>query len=238
MLKKILFASALVIAATQAHADSFNVFVGYTDNLRPSGFYPNPYCVGNNGSTCQVETNVQLDGGTFRVDDTGGTSLNITNIEVTLNGGADVFKLWNDVTITPGQRAIFGQTTQYDFDTSDYNFFTNIGMSINGIGGCTYYGDLTPSQQATCTANDPVISFDVNGIAYSFVDSGSILNTGGYDLNCCAPDGNESIGWHQVGQGVTTRNNVPEPMTLSLFGVSLAGAVAAIRRRRKVSKSV
>jgi len=32
-------------------------------------------------------------------------------------------------------------------------------------------------------------------------------------------------------------SNVPEPLTLSLFGAGLAGAAAAMRRRRKANKS-
>jgi len=242
MLKKILLTAALVTAASAAQADSFSVYVGYTDNLRPSGFFPSPFCTGNT-TTCQVDTKDAgvLDGGAFRIDNTGATSLDITNIKVTLGNGAYAFTLWNNVTIGVGARGIFGQPTpSQDFDTSDtYDFFPSFslgedfGIGVNGIGGCTVLSDLSTSQQATCKQNDPVITFDVNGTPESFTDTGSIINTGGYDYNCCSDkDGNESIDWNLVGTTGTRGGDIPEPITLTVFGAGLAGA-AALRRRKK-----
>ncbi len=235
MLKKILLTAALVTAASAAQADSFSVYVGYTDNLRPSGFFPSPYCTGNNGTTCQVDTSASLDAGTFRIDNTGATSLDITNIKVALDNGASVFTLWNNVTIGAGGRAIFGQPgAAQNFDTSDtFDFFNDTGIAINGIGGCTVLTDLNATEIANCKKYDPVITFDVNGTPESFTDSGSILNTGGYDFNCCSDkNGNESINWNLVGTAGTRGGDIPEPITLTVFGAGLAGA-AALRRRKK-----
>jgi PEP-CTERM motif len=239
MLKKMLLSAALVMAASQAHADSMNVYVGYTDNLRASGFFPSPFCTGN-GTTCQVDTADAgvLDGGVFRIDNTGATSLAITNITVTLCGGSCVFQLWDDVTIASGARGIFGQRTpSQNFDTSDTDDFFDSpgkGIGINGIGGCTVASDLTSSELAACTANDPVISFEENGNPVSLTDTGSILNTGGYDFVNDSRDGNESIQWNLIGGSSTRGGSVPEPITLVVFGAGLAGAAAMRRRKKKV----
>jgi len=235
-MRKILLLAAFVgLVATQAQAGTLDIFVGYTDTLRASGFAPSPFCTGFT-NTCQVDTQDQLDGGVFRFDNNTGGAVDITNIKVSLEGGALNYQLWGDVLGLPnGSKAIFGQTNSSEnFDTSDYyQFFSDKGIGFNGIGGCTYYGDLSPSEQATCTANLPVISFDLNGVAMSVTDCGSILNTGGYDFVNSSSDGNESIGWHAICTDVTTRGNgVPEPVTLSVFGVGLIGAFAARRRRK------
>lgn len=238
MLKKILVVAALMAGASPAYADSFNVYVGYTDNLRASGFFPSPFCSGNNGTTCQVDTTDAgaLDAGVFRIDNTGAGSLAITNLKVTFPFGP-TFTLWNDVTLAPGTRGIFGQPTSAEnFDTSDVDdFFSSIGIGINGIGGCTVTSDLTPTQQANCAAHAPIISFDENGNPVSLTDLGSILNTGGYDFVCCSADGNESINWNLIGQIGTRGGAVPEPVTLSVFGIGLAGAF--VMRRRKKAKA-
>src|SRR5258708_6478498 len=142
-----LLSSALLLSAFAApygRADSLSVFVAYTDNLRASGFFPSPFCATQNATTCQVQLGVQLDAGVFRIDNTGANPLVITNLTVTLNptAGPSVFQLWNNVTIAPGTTAYFGQTGQFNFDTSDLpslglNTALPIpGIGINGIGGC------------------------------------------------------------------------------------------------------
>ncbi len=216
----------LVLFPATTFADSFSVFVAYTDTLRPSGFFPTPFCSGPT-ALCQVNDapGQQLDAGAFRIDNTGATPLAITNIKVTLNptAGPIVFTLWSNVTIPVGGMAIFGQTGEFNFDTSDSGIVgSDAGIGINGIGGCTTLSALTPAQQALCIANFPVISFNENGNAVSITDSGSILNTGSYDFVCCSSDGNESIKWNLAGQQ-SSRSGVPEPASLALVGSGLIG---------------
>jgi PEP-CTERM motif len=243
MLKKILAAAALVIGATPAYAaDSFNVYVGYADNLRASGFFPSPFCLTQNTTTCQVDTTATLDSGAFRIDNTGTTSLAISGITVSFpdcTSGPCTYSLWSNFTLAPGAIAIFGQTNTDDtqFDTSDISDFFDVGgkgIGINGIGGCTVASDLTAGELTACTAHDPVISFSENGTPVSLTDTGSILNTGGEDFVNYSLDGNESINWNLIGGGSTRGGSVPEPITLSVFGAGLAGA-AALRRRKKKS---
>ncbi len=213
-------------------ADDFNVFVGYSDTLRPSGFFPSPWCGDPSVTSCQVDVLDLLDAGAVRVQNTGTTPLTIGSMMVTLNGGANSFALWGPATIAPGENAIFGQTAQFNFDTSDFGFLAN-GVAITAafpLGGCTNPGGLSAADALLCITNAPVVSFTENGIPVSFTDTGNILDTFGYDFVCCASDGNESINWNLVGSVANRGGAVPEPSTLVLLGT---GALALFSRKRK-----
>jgi hypothetical protein len=133
-----------------------------------------------------------------------------------------------DVGAVAGARQL---TAAQNFDTTDVDdFFNDTGIGINGIGGCTVLSDLTSAQQTACAAHDPIITFNENGNPVSLTDTGSILNTGGYDFVLNSSDGNESIPWNLIGTPGT--RSVPEPITLSIFAAGLVGA-AAMRRRKK-----
>src|SRR5260370_4957493 len=158
-----LLSSALLLSAfavPYAQADSLSVFVAYTDNLRASVFFPSPFCALENATPCQVAVGVgqSLDAGVFRIDTPDVIPITITNVKVTLNPTAapSVFQLWSSVTIAPGSTAIFGQTAQFNFDTSDLpslglNTALPIpGIGINGIGGLPALRAPTACAQTHC----------------------------------------------------------------------------------------
>ena len=261
-LKSALLGAALVaatgLAAAPAMADSLTVEVGYADNLRASGFFPSPW-IGStfNGQTVISQTNpagITFDSGAVRIDNTGLTSIAISNFQVSENGGSTVFAIWGagtQLTLAAGQSGIFTQfpNSGENFDSSDQGIFggtppANLepnnadgNGNTNLIGGCSSPSSFYTAGQASgaCNpSNAPVISFKENGNSMSFVDSGFVLDTGEWDFvnnSAFGEDGNESINWNSLG-GTSRGGTVPEPFTLSIFGAGVAG-MAALRRRKK-----
>lgn len=232
---KLLFASiaaGLFLALTPAHADSVDVYVGYADNLRPSGFFPTPW-IGGPNVVSQSPGSLSFDSGAIRLDNTGTSSITITNLLVTLrpNDGPVAFSIWDPLTIAPGQIGIFTETSAYNFDTSDYGILGNGAVNITPefpLGGCTNPSDA--AQAALCMANAPVVSFDENGTLVTLGDTGHVLDTFGYDFINGSSDGNESINWNLIGSSVVRGGDAPEPTTLVLLGAGLL-AVGMNRKR-------
>lgn len=230
------FAAAMLVAPP-AVADSIDIFVGYADTLRPSGFFPSPW-IGDAGVVSESAGSQSggFDAGAVRIDNNTGSAITIHNMKVSLDGGAVNFTIWADLVIGAGQKGIFTQLFAYDFDSSDFGFLPN-GIGIDGahpLGGCTNPGALTAAQIALCAANAPKVSFDVVELASIMggTDTGHILDTFGYDFVCCSSDLNESINWNLIGSNPTRGGTAPEPSSALLFGAGLLAA-GFIRRRQK-----
>jgi len=247
-------ALSAMLVSPGAFGASFNVLVGYADNLRASGFFPAPW-IGTtfNGQSVISQTDpagIVFDSGAVRIDNTDTAPLVISDFQVSDNSGAVVFNIWGagvDLTLAPGQSGIFTQfpNSTENFDSSDQGLLganppANLepnnhdgNGNTNLIGGCSSNPSFfTPAEAAICTeANAPHISFLANGVAVSFIDTGFILNTGEWDFvnnGAYGEDGNESINWNQLGG--TSRSGAPEPSTAVLLGTGLLFA-GALRRR-------
>ena len=227
----------LLLVPFAAKADDVTVFVGYADNLRPSGFFPSPFCGDASVTVCQAAPLVPggMDAGAIRILDTSGAPITISNLTVTINPGTGpiVFTLWSTATINPSDNAVFGQTGSFNFDTSDFGFLGAVGIDASHpLGGCTNPGALTSAQAAECIANEPIVSFLANGTPLSFTDKGTILNTFGYDFINGSSDGNESINWNVIGTApIRGGTPTPEPGTIILLGSGLLAVGGAFRRR-------
>ena len=106
---RILTLVAVLLVAMAASAGTITVYVGYADNLRPSGFFPNPWLCGS-GVVSETPTGQSLDTGAIRIDNNTGAAITISNFTATFNAGAVVFNFWNPLTIPDGYHGIFTQT--------------------------------------------------------------------------------------------------------------------------------
>ena len=137
-----------------------------------------------------IGSGLPIDAGAIRIDNSSSTPVTIDRVLVDLQRPGPTFNLWGSFTIPPHGSAILTQTTQYNFDTSDYWFqpcFVPAPASDPRI---------------------PKISITIAGQTASYLDTGHILDTFGYDsgLNCASE--NESLQWRPVG-------STPKPKPVS-----------------------
>jgi hypothetical protein len=196
--------AACLAAPASARAD-FAVQVGYADDLRPSPFFPIPWAGSPN--TIFIGATPNIDAGAIRIDNTGATPFTITNLVVDSFGDGSSFAIWGGalpLVVNPGQMAIFTQTTQYNFDTSD-----DQGANPNAL---------------------PQVHVTIDGKTSNFVDSAQVLNTEGTD-HLAAAGLNESHQWRPI--GTFGGQAAPEPSTFALAGFGAFGvSVYGWRKRR------
>ncbi len=223
-------------------ANALEVFVGYADNLRPSGFFPTPW-IGNSGIVSKSSGLQSFDAGALLFVNTGSSAVTISSLSVTLGLAPVTYNFWNPLTIAAGGGGIFTQTFSYNFDSSDNAYGSPPGGILpldpggNGIGGCssTAAAKASAGITALCTTYEPLVTFSTDGgtTFASLNDSGHILDTGLYDFVNYSPDGNESIKWNLIGSVPDRGGTIPEPSTWAMMGIGFAGlALAGFRARR------
>jgi hypothetical protein len=243
-MKRFLLAVVAVLAwAGFVSAGGLEVQVGYADDLRANAFFPSPWGGDpHNGPGVQLFAGEANNGNNPGNEDSGAvriinndTIAHVIN-DLTVNSFADgaSYHLWSGASflntsgggfvLLPHASAIFAQTNGQNFDTSDQS-----------NGG-------TPGNPSTVV---PHVIFTIDGgVPQTFLDSGHVLDTGGFDLAVFPsakpgdPSGNESLQWRDIGTtGISNPggNAVPEPGTLTLAGLGIAGLFGYAWRRRRVA---
>jgi hypothetical protein len=184
------------------------VYVAYAENERPAIFFPDPW-YGSPNTTFLGYPGPAYDSGGVLIVNTG-----ITN--VVLSPGATVdgfrngmaYKLWDNLitprglTIAPGKQVILAQTMAQP-ENNPASPYSAASCTRGGANTCYSNFDTsdTPvgaSADQTPATNAPVIHLTLDGVAQSYVDTGQVLNTGGFDFGNTIQR-NESMQWRLVG---------------------------------------
>jgi hypothetical protein len=227
--------SLALMLPLQAMANSYDVFVGYADNLRATGFFPNPWS-GAASVDLFAAGGASFDAGAVMIHNSGAAAFTINDLVVTINpsAGPVPFQLWGaslSAVIDAGQNAIFSQTGSFNFDTSDFPIVPQDITNNCSVGAL--------STTALCTSNAPLVAVTVNGVLANFHDTGHVLITGGFDANCCLPNGNESLQWRLIGTtGVENPGgSVPEPASVLLLACGLVALAVWLRKQQRLNKN-
>jgi hypothetical protein len=215
------FLTAIVLLVPMAAAAApFDVYVGYADGLRGTGFFPSPWS-GDAGVTFLGVTGSGADAGAILISNTSGSSLTIDSVGVTINYTGNIAPSWAlPVTLAAGDSLVLTETYHYNFDTSDMSYITSPGSPVTN-----------------CSVTCPTVTIGWGGSnSQTFLDSSHTLDTLGFDY---ASVGNESFNWRLIGScsgpgcgGVVGAVPEPETYAMMLAGLGLLG-FAARRRKQK-----
>ncbi|MDQ6883677.1 MAG: hypothetical protein M3077_05485, partial [Candidatus Dormibacteraeota bacterium] len=189
---------SMSVSSFTAQTNPLSVYVGYADGLRAAGsIFPFPW-LGSPGVNF-IGCCPAFDAGALRFDNSSSSAITLDSVTVDIGGNH--FDLWGrNLTVPANQILMLSQTTQYNFDTSDFS-----GAGCGGNNGVI-----------------PKVNVTIAGVTTSYNDSNQILNTFGFDLAC---RGNESLSWQRIGGGGNTIN-VPLPPATSL---SLSPSKTAVK---------
>jgi len=158
---------------------NIEVFVGYADDLRAAPSFPTPWRGSPN--VVFIGSGSPFDAGAVRIDNESDQQIHIDKVVVDMQRPGPVFDLWGAFNIPAHGTAILTQTTQYNFDTSEFT-----------IVPC--HGVVSPTDPRVSK-----ITVTMGGQSASYLDTAHILDTFGYDLADCPAGTNESLQWRPVG---------------------------------------
>ena len=197
----------------------------------PSLFITNP--------TAYAFTGVTLKGTGYQGINNGNTqTINLPNI----NPGTILQVVWDDGYAYDVPHTLFN----YDYDDSYSQTSSNSACAPEGYGFCAQVGNFDNVFSATWNGQTITSDFSPTyGLAGYGNQQGTFVGWEGVDPNGWAESiyDNHSgstpgvLAYIYLGTNGTQNTNVPEPVTLSLFGAGL-GALTLARRRRKAARSV
>ncbi len=265
MKKLLLLTLALLVAfgvsVPRASAD-VTVYVGYADNLRPSPNFPIGFGAGASldgispGGVTQFFTGAgAFDSGAILIVNTGASFITLDAVSATIPtwttnplGGTSVStaagSLWaafSSITLAPGNGAIFTQTGQFNFDTSDIGLQSPL---LNQTMNCDMNNAFAIANPLVCAGIAPTVTVTIGGVPKTLIDTGQVLDTGGFDTafaSTLCPGGpvspggfcNESLQWRLIGtSGIGNPGGfTPEPASLLLMGSGLFGLAGLVRKK-------